>query len=382
MNRSPDFASTDPTGAFHEHARAAGLRYTTDTKPGIRREKNKAGDWAYFDTDDKRITDEKTLKRLAGINLPPAYTDAWFCPSPNGHLQATGIDAKKRKQYRYHPKWKAVRDETKYDRMLHFGDALPQIRARIDHDLSKHGLPREKVLASVIRLLEETRIRVGNAEYAQQNNHYGLTTLRHNHAAVHGQTIHFSFTGKAGQKHEIDVKDKRVARVVQKCLDLPGQDLFEYKDADGVLHDVTSGDVNEYLREIAGDDFTAKDFRTWAGTVLCAFELAGFENVGSPTEAKQNVTDAIRTVAERLGNTPSVCRKCYIHPAVLDSYIDGSMAEDLSRDLHDLSEAAALKPGAGGEAVLTPQETAVLRFLRGKLAHADPEAKAAVTGGK
>ena len=378
----PAETPASPTDHYKENARAAHLRYTTDDTPGIYRKKNKDG-FDYFGPNDEKITEPKTLKRLAGVALPPAYTNAWFCPYANGHLQATGKDAKGRKQYRYHAKWKAVRDETKYDRMLQFGDALPKIRARIEQDLGRQGLPREKVLASVVRLLEETRIRVGNEEYVRQNDHYGLTTLRHNHVAVHGANLHFSFTGKAGKKHEIDVKDKRVARVVQKCLDLPGQDLFEYKDADGVLHNVTSGDVNEYLHEIAGDAFTAKDFRTWAGTVLCALSLAAFESASSETKAKENISEAIKTVSQRLGNTPSVCRKCYVHPAVLDSYLDGSMARDLGGDLHglaDITEASALVSGSSAEPVLLPEETAVLRFLRGRLADAPAKAKAAVTG--
>ncbi len=375
MNASP---STPTEAESREAAKVAGLRYVSDRSPGIRREKNKRGDFDYSGPDDKPVTDEKTLARIKAIAFPPAYTKAWFCPQTNGHLQATGYDAKGRKQYRYHAKWRSARDETKYDRMLEFGDALPGIRARIDHDLSLSGLPREKVLASVVQLLQETRIRIGNEEYVRQNNHFGLTTFRNKHVKVDGATLRFKFTGKSGKKHDIDLKDRRVARVVQKCQDLPGQDLFEYVADDGSLHNVTSGDVNDYLKEIAGDDFTAKDFRTWAGTILCALSLAAFEAYDTKAEAQQNVVEAIKAVSERLGNTPSVCRKCYVHPAVLDAYLDGSMAQSLANDLPTQKSGSDSDASIPAGTTLTPQESAVLKFLRKRLTNAPAEAKKAV----
>lgn len=376
MNASP---ATPTEAESREVAKSVGLRYVSDKSPGIRREKNQSGAFDYIGPDDKPVTDEKTLARIKAIAFPPAYTKTWFCPQANGHLQATGYDAKGRKQYRYHAKWRSARDETKYDRMLEFGDALPAIRARIDHDLSLPGLPREKVLASIVRLLEETRIRIGNEEYVRQNNHFGLTTFRNKHVKVDGAMLRFKFTGKSGKKHDIDLKDRRIARIVQKCQDLPGQDLFEYVADDGSFHNVTSGDVNDYLKEIAGENFTAKDFRTWAGTVLCALSLAAFEAYDTKAKAHQNVVEAIIAVSERLGNTPSVCRKCYVHPTVLDAYLDGSMAESLAADLPTQkadgeNSDAAIPAGT----TLTPQESAVLKFLRKRLANAPAEAKKAV----
>jgi len=338
-------------------AKAARLRYVFDRMPGIRREKARAG-FRYVGPDGQPVADEKTLERIRKLAIPPAYTDVWISPFPNGHLQATGRDARGRKQYRYHERWRAVRDETKYDRMLAFGDALPRIRERIAHDLALPGLPREKVLATIVRLLEATRIRIGNEEYARQNGSYGLTTLRNDHVDVRGSTVRFKFRGKSGKEHEIDIRDPRVARVIQKCQDLPGQDLFEYIDPDdATIHHVTSDDVNDYLHEIAGEEFTAKDFRTWAGTLLCALSLAEMELAESETQRRQNVVDAVKRVAERLGNTPAVCRKCYVHPALLDSYLDGSLPEVLALP-------AGVAPEAGSEMELSQEETAVLKFLR------------------
>ncbi|WP_348267172.1 DNA topoisomerase IB [Edaphobacter paludis] len=311
---------TDPA----ESAKAAGLRYVSDAKPGIQRKRAGKG-FRYIDSDGKPVRDKETLARIKSLVIPPAWTGVWICPNPKGHLQVTGRDAKGRKQSRYHPRWREVRDETKYERMILFGTALPGIRERVEQDLAMPGLPRPKILATIVRLMETTLIRVGNEEYARQNKSYGLTTMRNKHVEVDGGTVTFSFQGKSGVKHTIDITDRRIARIVERCQDIPGYELFQYVDRDGTYHSVDSADVNEYLREISSQEFTAKDFRTWAGSVLaCAAlrEVAGFD---SETEAKRNVAQAIKQVAARLGNTPSVCRKCYVHPAVLECYMNGVM---------------------------------------------------------
>src|SRR3954449_7588135 len=313
-----------------EAAESAGLRYVSDTRPGIRRRKSGKG-FTYSRADGSRLAEADVLRRIKSLAIPPAWTDVWICPSPLGHIQATGRDEKGRKQYRYHPRWRTVRDDSKYGRMEAFGRALPRIREHLEKDLGLPGLPRRKVLAAVVRLLELSLIRVGNDEYARSNRSYGLTTMRNRHASVRGSKIQFEFRGKSGVNHSIDIQDRRLARVVERCQDLPGQELFEYMDEDGNVQDLGSADVNEYLREISGEDFTAKDFRTWAGTVLAAMALQEFEAFDSDTQAKKNVVRAIERVSERLGNTPSVCRKCYVHPAILESYLDGSMIESLRR---------------------------------------------------
>jgi DNA topoisomerase-1 len=317
-SEQPAPAALDPV----EAARAAGLRYVVDTAPGIRR--RRAGRaFAYLDRDGRPIRDAETLGRIRSLAIPPAWSDVWICPSPRGHIQATGRDARGRKQYRYHPKWRQTRDETKYERMLAFGQALPSIRTRIEQDLARPGLPREKVLAAVVKLLEATLIRVGNDEYARQNRSFGLTTLRNRHVTVEGSTLRFRFRGKSGVSHEVGLRDRRLAGVVRRCQELPGQELLEYLDEAGQPRDVGSGDVNEYLRAISGGDFTAKDFRTWAGTVLAAQALREAEPCQDEAQAKRNVVRAIEAVAQRLGNTPAVCRKCYVHPAVIEAYLGG-----------------------------------------------------------
>ncbi len=341
-------------------ARLAGLRYVTDTTPGIRRKRAGKG-FSYRAPDGSLIHDAETLRRIRALVVPPAWTDVWICPNPNGHLQATGHDAKGRKQYRYHPRWRDVRDETKYARLIAFGAALPRIRARVDADLKRADLPREKILATVVRLLETTLIRVGNAEYAKTNRSYGLTTMRNRHVAVEGGTIQFQFKGKSGIAHTIDINDRRLARIIARCKEIPGAELFQYLDDDGQRQTIDSGDVNAYLQEITGDEFTAKDFRTWAGTVLAALALREFETVDSEAQAKKNVVRAIERVAGRLGNTPSVCRKCYVHPAVLDAYLEGTMLQALKQRAEQ--EIADTLPG------LTPEEAAVLAFLQQRLAH-------------
>ena len=347
--------NTDPPAA----ARAAGLRYVHDDRPGIRREPVKDG-FRYLDAKGEPVEDEATLKRIKSLAIPPAWTDVWICPQANGHLQATGRDARGRKQYRYHPKWRTVRDEVKYERMIKFGKALPQIRKEVDRALSLPGLPREKVLATIVYLLEATMMRIGNDEYARENKSYGLTTLRNRHVRIDGSEVEFRFRGKSGVYHDVKVHDRRLARIIRRTRDLPGQDLFQYLDEDGETHTVGSSDVNDYLRTITGEDYTAKDFRTWSGTVLAAMALQEFEAVDSDTQAKKNVVRAIESVAERLGNTPSVCRKCYVHPAVLDAYLDGTMLEGL-RARAEESLVEDLKD-------LQPEEAAVLAMLERRLA--------------
>ncbi len=351
---------SDPIGA----ARAAGLHYVTDLAPGITRKRAGRG-WSFTGVDGTTIHDRAELRRIKALAIPPAYTDVWICVDPRGHLQATGRDAKGRKQYRYHPRWREIRDETKYGRMIAFGDALPLIRQRVDEDLTRRGLPREKLLATVVRLLETTLIRVGNDEYARTNESFGLTTLRDDHADIEGATVRFSFRGKSGKEHRIDIRDRRLASIVKRSQDLPGQDLFQYLDEVGDQHTLGSADVNAYLREITGQDFTAKDFRTWAGTVLAAHALQEFERVDSEAAAKRNIVAAIERVAERLGNTPAVCRKCYVHPAVVDAYLDGTLAHTLR-----LQVDAELRHAITD---LDPEDAAVLTFLRMRLEREDTD---------
>ena len=339
-------------------AKEAGLRYVSDESPGIKRIPSGKG-FAYVAPDGKRIKDEQTNARVKSLAIPPAYRDVWICPDPNGHIQAVGRDARGRKQYRYHPRWREVRDENKYDKMIAFAKALPKIRARTKRDLKLPGLPREKVLATVIQLMEKTLIRVGNDEYARTNDSYGLTTLRDKHAKVKSNKVHFQFKGKHGIAHEIQLDDPRLAKVVRDCQDLPGYELFQHVDDDGVVRDIGSADVNDYLREIAGEEFTAKDFRTWAGTVLASQALREIETFDTQAQAKKNIVAAVEKVAERLGNTKAVCRKCYIHPAVLNAYLDGSMVQTLKQ------RAAAMAKSIDK---LRPEESAVLALIQRRLA--------------
>lgn len=339
-------------------AKAAGLRYVTDAKPGYtRRPKGKA--FAFLGLDGNPLRDPDDLARIKSLVIPPAWTEVWICPKADGHLQATGRDARGRKQYRYHLRWREVRDESKYDRMMAFAAALPTIRKRTDSDLARPGLPREKVLAAVVRLLETTLIRVGNEEYARSNKSFGLTTMRDRHVKVGKKDVRFAFTGKSGVKHEINLADPRLAKVVGKCRDLPGQELFQYLDEDGHPRTIDSAEVNAYLRETAGREFTAKDFRTWAGTVLASLALREFEAFDSEAQAKKNIVLAIEGVAQRLGNTPTVCRKCYIHPEVIEAYLDGSMLQTLRQKAE-----AEIK---GGLANLRPEEAAVVALLQQRL---------------
>jgi len=341
-----------------ESAKLAGLRYIDDRRtPGIRRIGSKTR-VHYVSPHGRTIADRAELQRIRSLAIPPAWTDVWICPDSRGHLQATGRDARGRKQYRYHPRWREVRDEVKYGRLIAFADALARIRHRTAGDLRKTGLPREKVLAAVIQLLEKTLIRVGNEEYAKENGSFGLTTMRDTHATVKGHKVRFAFRGKSGIQHAVDLRDARLARIVKACRELPGYELFQYVDDDGSRQSIGSADVNAYLREISGHDFTAKDFRTWAGTVLAAKALAEVATFKSTAEAKRNIVAAIESVAKKLGNTKAVCRKCYIHPAILDAYMDGATIQTVK------ARAARL---ARSRPALTAEEMAVVGILERRL---------------
>ena len=346
--------SSDPV----EVAEEAGLRYVSDEQPGYTR-KTKGDDFDYFDTEGRKIRDETRLLRIKRLAIPPAYTNVWICPTPNGHIQATGRDGRGRKQYRYHERWREVRDENKYDRMIVFAKALPKLRRRVNRDLKRRGLPREKVLATVVQLLERTFIRIGNEEYAKENKSFGLTTMRNHHVDVTATKLKFRFRGKSGKEHEVDVTDRRLAKIIRQLQDLPGQEVFQYVNGDGEVRTVSSQDVNDYLREVTGEDFTAKDFRTWAGTVLAAMALNAQDPFENKSQAKKNIKDAISAVAKILGNTPAVCRKCYVHPAVLESYLDGAMIEGLKQ-----KTAETLERKRGD---LRSEEAAVMSFLQAQL---------------
>ncbi|HSU53383.1 MAG TPA: DNA topoisomerase IB [Candidatus Dormibacteraeota bacterium] len=345
---------TDPV----ESAHIVGLRYVSDHMPGITREH--AGKTFRFRFPTGSIVHEaEVLRRIKALAIPPAWKEVWICPDLAGHLQATGRDERGRKQFRYHPRWREIRDETKYTRMIAFARALPRIRRRVFQDLKLSGLPRNKVLATVVRLLEVSLIRVGNEEYARENESFGLTTMRDRHVDVYGSKLRFHFRGKSGKWHDVDVRDKRLAKIVQSCQELPGHELFQYVDENGERKAVDSHDVNEYLKEISGADFTAKDFRTWAGTILGAMALQEFEQFETQTQAKKNIVKAIESVASRLGNTPAVCRKCYVHPDVINSYLDGTLAETLKQKAEKTLSRSLHK--------LRPEEAAVLALLRQRL---------------
>jgi DNA topoisomerase-1 len=339
-------------------AKVAGLRYVSDTGPGIQRIRV-GEEFTYIGLDGKPLGNAEELQRIRALAIPLAWTDVWICPIPDGHLQATGRDSKGRKQYRYHARWREIRDATKYNRMIAFGQALPLLRKQVDAGLSRPGLPREKVLATVVKLLETTLIRVGNTEYARHNRSFGLTTMRDRHVEIAGSNLRFVFRGKGGKQYTVDIKDRRLARIVKRCQDIPGHELFQYIDDAGQRQMVDSSDVNEYLREITGQDFTAKDFRTWAGTMLAALALQEFEQFDTQAQAKKNIVQAIERVAEWLGNTPSICRKCYIHPEVIDAYMEGSLLEVLKQR----AEQALVESLSG----LSSEEGAVLAFLQQRL---------------
>jgi DNA topoisomerase I len=338
-------------------AREAGLRYVDTAKPGFTRHRAGRG-FFYRDTHGDKIENQAHLKRIRALVIPPAWNEVWICPSPNGHIQATGKDERGRKQYIYHPRWREFRDEAKYDRLIDFAEMLPSIRQRVDRELSKPGLAREKVIAAVVSLLEKTLIRIGNESYAKENHSFGLTTLRDRHAAIHGSTITFSFKGKSGVEHNVDLTDRRLARIIKQTQELPGQDLVQYIDDTGEHQPVSSDDVNQFLKEVTGQDFTAKDFRTWAGTVLAASELATFEPPSSTTAANKDIVAAIDAVAKQLGNTRAICRACYVHPEILEAYLD--------HDVVSQSDAVDLRPDDSplGKTDLSPQEKEVLAFLK------------------
>ena len=352
--------------------RTAGLRYVADSMPGIRRRRAGKG-FCYLAPEGHLITDRAELARIKWLAIPPAWTSVWICPHPKGHLQATGLDARGRKQYRYHPDWRAIRDVAKFDRMLGFAEALPQIRARIAQDQGRRGLPREKVLATIVRLLELTLIRVGNREYVRANGSYGLTTLRDRHVDLGDVKLVFEYRGKGGKLHRISLRDRRLARIVRSCKELPGQHLFQYLDESGERRPIGSADVNAYLEEITGQPFTAKDFRTWAGTVLAALALNASERFESEAAAKRNVTRAIEQVAAQLGNTVAVCRKSYIHPEVVEAYLDGTLLKCMEEEASE----ALLEDLAG----LRSEEIAVLALLQQRPSRAPlkgPKLKAAL----
>ncbi len=328
--RSRRPAPARPDGDPLEAARAAGLHYVADDGPGIRRIRAGSG-FTYRAPDGSRIDDPRVIERIRALAIPPAWTRVWICPDPSGHVQATGRDAKGRKQYRYHPRWRNVRDESKYARMLGFARALPALRRRVDADLRRPGLHREKVLAAVVRLLDETLLRVGNESYARSNGSFGLTTLRDRHVAIRGATIRLSFRAKAGRRQVTGLRDRRLARVLRRARDVPGRRLFQYRADDGSRQPIESGDVNAYIRDAMGADFTAKDFRTWAGTYLALAALRATPGFRSRAEQKRRVVEAVKEVAAALGNTPAVARASYIHHAVIEAYADGSAVDATDR---------------------------------------------------
>jgi DNA topoisomerase-1 len=335
------------------------LVFTSDEAPGIRRRGSKEEGFSYVDPQGKPVRDTRTLSRIRGLVIPPAWTDVWISTNRAGHLQATGRDARGRKQYRYHAKYRESREKAKYEHVIDFAEALPKIRERVQHDLSLPGLPREKVIATVVRLLETTMIRVGNEEYAKANHSYGLTTLRNRHVDVNGSKLRFEFKGKSGVKHSVELHDRRLAGVIKRLEEIPGQELFQYLDEAGERHNVTSSDVNDYLHEASGAGFTAKDYRTWAGTVLAAIALQTVEDADEPVDTKKHLKQAIDGVARQLGNTPAICRKCYVHPDVIAEYLDGGLSEALA----GRADAAVKDPVEG----LTDEEAAVLSLLRRRL---------------
>ena len=347
-------AALDPQIA----AGLARLHHSNDYRPGITRRKARTG-FDYRQPDGSLVRDIETLQRIKSLVIPPAWSSVWISCDPLGHIQVTGRDQRGSKQYRYHPRWREIRDEAKYGKMLIFALVLPAIRARVDADLRRHGLPCERVLAAIVRLLELSLLRIGNSEYARANGSFGLTTLRDRHADIEGSHIHLSFRGKSGNRNESDINDPRLARIVKACRDLPGYELFQYLDDAGERHTVSSTEVNAYLREITGEEITAKDFRTWAATNLAALALREFEHIDSDAMRKRAVVRAVERVAEHLGNTPEVCRRCYIHPEIFEGYFDGTLLATLAEKtrLYLTEELAGM----------SVEEAAVVAFLRFRL---------------
>jgi DNA topoisomerase-1 len=347
-----------------EAAKLAKLRHVSDDMPGITRHKARHG-FDYRFPNGELVRDIDTLKRIRSLVIPPAWTAVWICSYPNGHIQAIGRDKRGRKQYRYHRRWREVRDESKYGKMLIFGRVLPVIRERIEADLRRRGLSRERVLAAVVRLMEMTLFRVGNTEYAKANKSYGLTTLRDRHVGIDGNHIHLSFRGKHGFRHETDINDRRLARIIKDCRDLPGYELFQYVDEEGHRHTIDSADVNDYLREISGEEITAKDFRTWAATNLAALALQEFELFDTEAKKKRAVVRAVEKVAKHLGNTPAICRRSYIHPAIFDGYLNGILLVTLKEQTR--------KYLAENVTGLSAEEAAVAAFLSLRLGQLERE---------
>jgi DNA topoisomerase-1 len=355
VRQAPDPLEMDPA----ETVRATGLRYVSDAAPGIRRKRSGRG-FSYSGPDGAKISDRATLDRIKSLGIPPAWEDVWICPRPNGHIQATGRDARRRKQYIYHPQWREARDETKFARLAVFGASLPHIRKRTTADLMQPGLPQEKVLATVIQLLDLSLIRIGNEEYTRTNESYGLTTMRQNQVEVNGSRIQFEFQGKSGKQHTVAVRDPRLARIIRRCEELPGYELFQYVDEAGERHSVESSDVNSYLQEITDQHFTAKDFRTWGGTVIAARALRELGPAETESEAKRNIVEAVKCAAHELGNTPAVCRRSYIHPDILDAYQAGRLLP-LTDEENDAAPATNEAPS--GPEWLRPEERALLELL-------------------
>ena len=344
---------------YVDTAEAAGLRYVTDAAPGIRRKRHGRG-FVYLGPDGQPIRDREQLRRFRALVIPPAWTDVWICADPAGHLQVTARDARGRKQYRYHPSFRERRDESKFERMLALSDVLWMIRERVERDISLPGLARDKVMATVVWLLERTLIRIGTDEYAKANNSYGLTTLRRRHVAVAGAKVDFEFRGKSGIEHSVSITDRRIARIVQRCQELPGWELFKYIDDEGRKQSVEAADINEYLRQITGREVTAKDFRTWAGTMLAAESLRAMGPAATKKQAEKNVVAAVDRTKEKLGNTRAVCRKYYIHPVLLEAYLAGDV-------LPPLPEKEWSERGAGGPVKLRRHEAETLAFLKSRL---------------
>jgi DNA topoisomerase I len=342
-----------------KRAARAGLVYVTDAFAGIRRQRAGTG-WTYFAPNGIRIRDKAKRQRLKSLAIPPAWTDVWICPDPDGHIQATARDARGRKQYRYHAQYREACDRSKFRRMLEFSEVLPRLRERVERDLRAEDLSRRQIVATVIRLLDKTLIRVGNDEYARENRSFGLTTLRRRHVEVEGQSLRFSFRGKSGVEHNVAVNDLKLARIVQRCMDLPGTELFQFLDAAGKRQTISSDDVNAHLREITGSDITAKDFRTWGGTMHAAIALRAMGPAPSKREADRNVIRAVDEVSERLGNTRAVCRKYYVHPAILEAYY-------LGRTIPFAEEPHEPVPRGKRVAALRREELAVLQFLQDEL---------------
>jgi len=353
----------NPSDEHVESAEAAGLRYVTDAAPGIRRQRRGRG-FTYIAADGSVIKDKAELERIRKLVIPPRWTNVWICPNPSGHLQVTARDARGRKQYRYHPRYRAVRDETKFGRMIAFSEILPLIRERVERDVALPELSRDKVLATVVWLLERTLIRVGNDEYARDNGSFGLTTLRRKHVTVSGAKLRFEFRGKSGVPHSVAVTDRRIAHIVQRCQELPGQELFQYLDDDGRRQSVDAGDINEYLRRITGRQVTAKDFRTWAGTTLAAAALRELGGFSSEKQAKAKIVAAIDQISQRLGNTRAVCRKYYVHPVIIEAYLEGVTIPPTPSDVRPLRT-------SGSPAALRRDEVAVVELLR-KRGKAEP----------